>query len=404
MAVHIHLDKFKSVNDVHGHASGDELLVYIATVLKSTSGDEVLIARIGGDEFLLCLKTTHPHQPALELAERIREIICQPVKINGKSCHVGASIGLAAWQAGGQLSLSEAMQNADIALNTSKTQGRTRVTVIEQFMREDSVQAAKVAERVANGLDRGEFTAFFQPQLDCRTLRPTGFECLVRWDHPQEGVKGPNEFLPASDTAGLMSAIDRVVLDEALEFAAELDDLGLGALRLGINISSAQLKDPEIVDQYLWRLAGRGLSPDRFCIEVLESTLLDQRVSHIVDNVQKFANAGFLVDLDDFGTGHTAIASLREYPVTRIKIDRSLISNVDLEADLEKLTGAVVALGRGLGIQVLAEGVEREGEYDAALRMGCTCVQGDLFAEPMRREDCLTWLSGEKLTGLQKRA
>ena len=402
--LHIDLDKFKSVNDVHGHAAGDDLLSHVAGILQHSTRADGRIARVGGDEFLVCFKALKGDQDSPELAEQMRELISKPVRINGKTCHVGASIGLASWQPDGPYSLSDAMQNADIALNSSKSHGRNRVTHFEQSMRDRSVRTAEVAERVANGLDRGEFIAFFQPQLDCRTLKPTGFECLVRWNHPQDGICEPGDFLPACEAAGLTSAIDRVVFDEALNFATQLGEMGWENLRLGINISSAQLKDPEIVDQYLWRIASHGLSPDRFCIEVLESTLLDQRVSHIIDNIHRFSEHGFLIELDDFGTGHTAIASLREYPVNRIKIDRSLITGVDREPDLEKLTSAVVALGRGLGIEVLAEGVERAGEYETVLRMGCTGVQGFLLGEPMRRQECLEWLTRDTSPFLRRRA
>jgi EAL domain-containing protein (putative c-di-GMP-specific phosphodiesterase class I) len=191
----------------------------------------------------------------------------------------------------------------------------------------------------------------------------------------------------------LVRRIDQVVMQHALSFAKQLADAGRSDIRVSINLSSAQLHDAETVSRFLWDVQALDLTPEQICIEVLESTFLDVRSSQAVRSVLEFAEAGFSIDLDDFGTGHTAISSLRKLPVARIKIDRSLISGVDRDAELHIIADAVIGLGRKLGLQVLAEGVETESERLAAEAMGCTCVQGYFFAKAMPADEAIEWAS-----------
>ncbi|ADZ72554.1 Cyclic diguanylate phosphodiesterase domain protein [Polymorphum gilvum SL003B-26A1] len=198
--------------------------------------------------------------------------------------------------------------------------------------------------------------------------------------------------MTASEAAEHTTALDRVVLKEAANLARTLRDRGRADLRIGINLAEAHLKMPDIVDQYLWLLDAHGVTPSQFRIEILETTLLEERASHVIENVLRFREAGFAIDLDDFGTGHTAIASLRSLNVDRIKIDRSLVTGVDSDPNLAILTDAIVGLGRRLGLDVLAEGVERAEEAEALEQMGCTSFQGYHFARPMPAQECVAIL------------
>ena len=389
--LHIDLDRFKPINDAFGHKFGDMLLAHVGSCLRDTAPDGAVVGRVGGDEFLVAYEAHECLEDPAQVADRIRLALVQPVHLQGQHVRIGASVGVATWSRGqgGSLSIEDAMQNADIALNVSKQRGRNTVAVFEPAMREASVITARIAEDVARGLEAGEFTAHFQPVFDVASGAVQGFEALVRWVHPEKGLLTPEHFLAASEAAGHTTALDRVVLREAVVLAQRLRDLGRTELRIGINLADAHLKTPDIVDQYLWQLQAYGVKPSQFRIEVLETTLLEERASHVIDNVLRFREAGFAIDLDDFGTGHTAIASLHSLEVDRIKIDRSLIAGVDSDPNLAILTDAIVGLGRRLGLDVLAEGVECGEEAKALEQMGCTSFQGFHFAGPMAAADCL---------------
>jgi diguanylate cyclase (GGDEF)-like protein len=390
--LHIDLDKFKPINDVFGHAFGDHVLQSVARSLEDLVGDGDLVARVGGDEFLVIRIVPAEAAQCERFAKRMLETLSTPMWMNGQVSHVGASVGLSSWQLDDARDPVEAMQDADIALNAAKHSGRHMVQSFVPSMRTRSVSDATIAEDVARGLDAGEFTAHFQPILTIGTDEISGFECLARWRHPDKGILAPGDFLPACQNAGLLTKLERVVLGEAMGFAARLRAMGLSSLRISLNLSSGQLKRPGLVDQYLWAMKAAGVAPTQFRIEILESTLLEDRASHVEENIRRFSREGFLVDLDDFGTGHTAIASLRRYPIDRIKLDRSLITEIDRYPDLETLTEAVVMLGRRLGLHVLAEGVETAAEMAVVRRLGCTCAQGFHLARPLAAADCIAWL------------
>ncbi|WP_197922937.1 putative bifunctional diguanylate cyclase/phosphodiesterase, partial [Thiosulfatihalobacter marinus] len=331
IVLHIDLDKFKSINDVIGHDAGDFVLVEVAKVLSENVNTEGLVARVGGDEFLVLLQSGMKDCEVLEFSESLRRALNEPIRFRGRICHIGASIGISSWSPGSDISIETALLNADIALNQSKKLGRNRSSFFEQSMREHTVKTAVLAQEISNGIEAGEFVPFFQPQFDISGKKIDGFEVLVRWDHPTRGLLSAGEFLFAAEETGLVSAIDRIVLQKSLPVLQRLTECGMDSPRISLNLSSAQLSDPEIVEQYMWQIRGHGIAPDQVRIEVLESTLLDDRSVNVVENIRAFSDNGLAIELDDFGTGHTAIASLMQFPVQRIKIDRSLVK--DIESD-----------------------------------------------------------------------
>ncbi len=393
--LHIDLDKFKPVNDAFGHHTGDRLLCKTASRLLACTQSNDVVARVGGDEFLVCRSADSRSDCPVEFAEDIRRTVSQPVIFDGKSCSIGASIGISSWDPGEQQGITEALQNADIALNNAKIRGRNASVEFQAFMRARSVDEARVATDAIRGLKAGEFTAFFQPIFETQNRTLTGFEALVRWDHPELGMISPGKFLPACEAAGLSAEIDQAVLEQAMAFASQLKAMRRTEIQININLSTTQLKQPQIVDKYLRRLAAKGLAPGQFRIEVLETALIEERASSMAENIRRFSDAGFLIDLDDFGTGHTAIDSLRRFPVDRIKIDRSLVAFVDRDPKLAIVTEALVGLARKLDLSVLGEGVEREEEVEFLRNMGCTCVQGFLLGKPMPREECLELIDAD---------
>ena len=399
--LHIDLDKFKAINDVIGHDAGDFVLQKVTEILQANVRPTDLVARIGGDEFLITLKTKITAEAALRFAERIRVQVSEPIHFQNRVCHVGASIGISIWDNDQQTTVEQAMLDADIALNDCKSRGRHRCTVFHKTMRQSTMQAALLAQEIIEGLKHREFVPWFQPQTDITGKHLDGFEVLVRWNHPERGIMSASQFLFAAEDAGLVDSIDREVLRRTLEFASSLKGTKWQDLKFSLNLSNARLSDPDIVEDYLAALAAHNMHPTQFRVEILESILLDERSSNVVENIRLFADEGFSVELDDFGTGHTAIASLREFPVERIKIDRSLIHNIHAEPELRVITDAVAGLGRKLGLKVLAEGVETEEERAVLEEIGCTCLQGYLLAPPFPEDEILEWLAARDVESLE---
>lgn len=390
--LHVDLDKFKSINDANGHDAGDFVLTHVAGLLRKAVGDQASVARVGGDEFIILLKTCLATDEIVACGKQIIAHISRPIAYLGQVNNLSASIGLAFYEPAMPDSTNAAMSAADIALREAKQLGRGQCRVFEERMRDGMMRMIRMAQDIRVGLCSGEFEPFFQPQLNSLTGEIIGFEALIRWRHPKLGLVPAFEFLPAAERAGLMGAIDEVVMDRSCAAIAEISTWGLGKTCISINMSMPQLRDPNIIDRLQSYLDRYGITPEWLKIELLESTLLDERSDIIVENVHRLIAHGFLVELDDFGTGHAAIATLRKFAVSRIKIDRSLVQNINSDGELQVITGAIIGLADRLGIKVLAEGVETLLEQGTLQSLGCSCVQGYLHARPMPISKLQDWM------------
>lgn len=246
--------------------------------------------------------------------------------------------------------------------------------------------------RLRQALSAGHIVPWFQPQVCAFSGRPLGFEVLVRWNDPVHGPQSPGDFLPLAEEIGLMAELDAVVQRKAFEAFARFRDYGIDGCDLGVNVTPMQLADPSFVDQLGLEIDRASVAKTRISIEILESVMLDtEDAEPIKDTVKRLGAQGFGIELDDFGTGHSGLSSLRDLPVTRIKIDRSFVDGVHLDTKLQKFTRALIALARSLEISVLAEGVECEEELAWLASEGCMAVQGFLIARPMPEEDIVLW-------------
>ncbi|WP_368187475.1 EAL domain-containing protein [Aestuariibius sp. HNIBRBA575] len=389
--LHIDLDKFKAINDVMGHAAGDHVLIQSGIKLRTQTRRDDVVARVGGDEFVICCKITELTDVDA-MARRVVETQSEPIIFEDKPCYVGASIGVATWRPRtGQLA-DQALQDADIALKISKDSGRGKYVTFLPEMRHLAQASAQLAHEIVQALADDAFCVWFQPQLSLDGEKVIGFESLVRWQHPERGLLLPGDFLPAADEANLMDSLDQHVLYLTCAAMSELMAAGFENPRFSINLSTSRLCDPNLLDTIHTNLSLFDLRPDQLVMEILESTLLDERTANVVENIGKLAASGFSVELDDFGTGHTAIASLREFPVDRIKIDRSLIRGIDQDAELRMITSAIINLCSGLGLNAICEGVETAAELSVLKELGCREVQGYYFAKPMPISDLVSWL------------
>lgn len=390
--LHVDLDRFKAINDTQGHDAGDFVLQHCAQILSSGRPPADAIARVGGDEFILIIQTSKSEKTVARYAKKLINYLSEPVMFREQSCHVSASIGISFVDEGNASNSSDVLTAADIALNQAKTLGGSEVLVFHPDMRAATIRQTDMAREIQRGIANNEFLPFFQPQIDTETNRVLGFEALIRWHHPILGTVPAFQFLSVAQRAGLTGALDDVVMDRACAALRDLMDWGMKDPCISINLSMGQISDPRIVARLEAHMRRYGVTADSLRIELLESTLLDDRSSVIIQNVHALIAAGFLVELDDFGTGHAAIATLRKFAVSRIKVDRSLVQDIDTDAELQVITAAVIDLANRLGIDALAEGVETGSEQLTLQKMGCYLAQGYLHAKPMSLEDVRPWL------------
>ena len=390
--LHLDLDRFKSINDALGHDAGDHVLSKVGDRLRMHVRHRDVVARIGGDEFLVLMQTRLTDEQLISIADRIRQDIARPILYRGRQCLVGASVGVATWDLGSAHSFEQTVSDADIALNLGKRGGRNRSELFCANMRHGTVSNALLAQQIRAALNAGQIIPYFQPQLSIDGSRVLGFEALARWQHPDRGLLNAATFLPAAEEAGLIPDIDATVLTQSLGFIRTLVGAGVDAPKVSLNISSAQLADATLHPRIVRQVEAFGLSPAHLRFEILETTLLDERAAQAGETIHKLANSGFAIELDDFGTGHSAIGSLRRFPVQRIKMDQSLVRDIDQDEDSRVIAEAVIDLAGRFGLEVLAEGVETTAERDVLRALGCTAIQGYLCAHPMSGQDILQWL------------
>ncbi len=393
VALHIDLDRFQAVNEVFGQEAGDFVLRTCADILSGGPTPPRIAARVGGDEFICLLVTRKSRAEVLRYAERISRRIAQPIGYHGHQCHIGASIGVAFVRRDTQNPASEALLGAAIALGQAKRSGAQRIVVFEPKMREATIRNSDIAQRMQEGIQRGEFQPFFQPQINARTGNIQGYEALIRWLPADGPPVSAAEFLSVAQNAGLTEALDDIVMDQSCKAVSQMLEWGVPNPCVSLNMSMAQISDPNLIGRLTHHMNTHGIAHSNLRIELLESTLLDERAGHIVQNVHRMIEAGFRVELDDFGTGHAAIATLRKFAVSQIKIDRSLVRHIDRDKELQTITGAIVDLAQCLGIAVLAEGVETQAEQDMLLAFNCDTAQGYLHAKPMPLREVRTFLA-----------
>lgn len=383
--LHIDLDRFKQINDTLGHAAGDAMLVHAARVLAESTREGDFIARVGGDEFAIATTSQTGETQLTALAARIIDRMRQPVAYGKHECRFGVSIGIAMADPGEEDCGERLLMDADIALYRAKSNGRNRFEFFTASLKAEIVRNKFIADDILNGLERGEFLPYFQPQFDAKTLEIVGVEALARWRHPTEGLLAPHSFLRTADELNVVPLIDRSILDQALWQSTRWKAAGISIPKISVNVSAGRLHDADLIDS----LDGISVEKGTLSFELLESIFLDESTDTIVANIEHLKRLGIDIEIDDFGTGYASIVSLIQVRPKRLKIDRQLIFPI-LESDCQRrLVASIIEIGRSLGIKVLAEGVETM-EHAAILRdLGCDALQGYALARPMASEDLM---------------
>lgn len=377
--IHIDLDGFKEVNDTKGHAGGDAVLQAAAGRLAGVADGVGVAARIGGDEFILAAWSADPETDARALAQEIVKTLGQPVLIDGSSCRMGASVGVA-WQNDEDGNdVSQLLLNADLALYDAKKAGRGRAVVFTEQLRIAAIHSKELTDDFSHALDRDELVAVFQPQFDAQTLEIVGVETLARWQHPHKGLLGPDKFLEAAENLGRSGDMDRLILQKALFEMTRWDSIGIHIPRVSVNISARRLAEAALISE----LSALPFTKGRLCFELLETISFEDLQPALDDVILKIKELGIDIEIDDFGTGHASIVSLLRFEPSRLKIDREIIKPIVTSPSQRRLVSSIIEIGRSQNIDIVAEGVETM-EHAAILKdLGCHLLQGYALARPM---------------------
>ena len=375
----IDLDNFKLVNDSLGHGVGDELLRQVASRLRHVMRDTDRLARLGGDEFVVLVDGGV--DPAV-VAERLRRAVQRPIVIEEHELVVTASIGFAV-NSSSELTADDLLRDADAAMYRAKAAGRDRVEAFTEETRAASVAALQTSSELRRGLERGEVVPYFQPIVDLEGGQVVGFEVLARWLHPDRGLLLPGQFLPMAEESGLIVDLGAGILRDSLAQLAHWRAVGLqfASCSLSINVATQQLIDGRFLDVVHDALGETGIDADSLWLEITETALMAD-TNAAGRALRDLRGLGLHLSVDDFGTGYSSLTYLKRFPVEAIKIDRSFVTGLGLEADDTSIVEAVVRLGHSLGLSVVAEGVETPLQLNRLRELGCDKGQGYLFGRP----------------------
>ena len=388
------VDFFKAVNDSLGHAAGDMLLRLVGRRLQRCIRPGDVAARLSGDEFALIVHglaaPEEIHAFALRLLTRLR----RPMRLGASRYAPSFSVGIAPFPARG-CGPQELLGNADAALLDAKRQGRGRHVLFGAELANRVVRRTRLADALRQAIAGRQLVAALQPQQRLADGSVMGFEALARWRHEGEWVP-PAEFVPLAEDVGLAQPLGAQVMEVALDGFAAMLAAGLEPGHLAVNVSTAQLLADDFLDTVRRSLARHAVPASRLEIEVTETVLLDRSIARIGHTLEALRAMGCTLAMDDFGTGYASLSHLTAFPVDRIKIDRGFTRAIDSDGDRGLIARTLIGLGRGLGLEVIAEGVETESQRRFLVVHGCTAVQGYLFARPMLAADALPWLRGQQ--------
>ena len=384
------LDGFKRVNDSLGHAAGDQLLRAVASRISSTVRSGETVARLGGDEFAIVIEAVQTTEEVQLLAERLLRIISKPVIVVDREVVVNVSIGIALAQSGDEG--DAVLRNADVAMYSAKNAGKQCSRLFDSSMLERAQSWLELEQDLRRAVERMEFELLFQPMMDLREGTLLGFEALLRWRHPTRGLVAPAEFLAVAEETGVIVPIGRWALREACCYAAGWADRAGVTPSISVNLAPRQIDDPHLYDDVQTALTASGLDPKLLILEISESQMIRAPdTSHAT--LQAIRALGVRIAVDDFGTGYSSLSHLQFFPVDELKIDSTFVSRMD-EGDREaSFVRTMLALANSLGVNVVAEGIEREAQQVLLTALGCSSGQGFLFSRPLAINDVLNYIA-----------
>ncbi len=392
------LDRFKLVNDTLGHNMGDRLLKAVANRLQSCLRSGDTLSRFGGDEFTLLLPEVRTRSDVVIIAEKILDRLGEAFVIDGHELFVGASIGIAMYPEGGDTGDS-LVQNADIAMYHVKSRGKNGYQFFSEEMNHQFSTRLSLERELRKGLIEGEFEVFYQPQVSLADGRVTGVEALVRWRHGVRGLVEPAEFLPLAAETGLIQQIDEFVQQQAFHDVAAWRRNGFSEMQVSVNLTSVQIEQEGFVERFVAALEVSGLEAEGVILEITESTLM-QDIEVIIPKLKQVQSLGARIAIDDFGTGYSSLAYLQQFPINTLKIDRSFVGDLRADASGASIVDAIVAMARGLKLDLVAEGVENRTQLRYLAEQGCEEVQGYVFSPALPATELVSLLRDNRFAEL----
>jgi diguanylate cyclase (GGDEF)-like protein len=391
----IDLDRFKNVNDMLGHGVGDQLLVQAAKRLEGCAGRADVVARLGGDEFALVLPQVVENEDAGAVAQRVVEALAQPFYLEGQQLFVSASVGIAAYPEDG-CDAATLLKNADTAMYGAKNIGRNNYQFYAAAMHENTAQRLQLESQLRQALERAEFMLHYQPKLDLGAGSISGFEALLRWNHPQRGLVPPLEFIPILEDTGLIIQVGEWVIEEVCRQLREWEAQGMAPAPVAINLSARQLQQDDLVGAVERIVRAAGINPALLEFELTESMLMTNPEA-AVETLSRIKALGMRLSVDDFGTGYSSLAYLKRFPLDALKIDRTFVRDLPGDSDDAAITKAVIRLAHSLSLKVVAEGVENVEQIRELEKYDCDEIQGYYIGRPLPGAACAQLLSREQV-------
>ncbi|MBD1833533.1 EAL domain-containing protein [Cyanobacteria bacterium FACHB-472] len=391
----IDMDRFKTINDTLGHAVGDRLLQLFAERMANCLRDNDTVARWGGDEFTLLLPHINDPKDAAKIAQRILDALKPAFSLEGHQLHMSSSIGISLYPQDGE-DPETLLRNADISLYRAKEQGRNNYRFYVPAMNSQASELLTLENRLHHALRQGEFVIYYQPQVNIKTGEIIAMEALLRWNHPTLGLVSPKKFIPLAEENGLIIPIGEWVLRTACAQNKAWQKAGFSPLRVAVNLSARQFQQPNLVAMVRQVLAETGLSPHFLELEITESTIM-QNVDKGREWVRDLYAMGVHISMDDFGTGYSSLGYLKKFPFHTLKIDQSFVRDLRDQPEDTAIISAVIALGRGLNLRVVAEGVETHQQMELLQSLQCEEMQGYWFSMPLEVEDATHFLNNYRM-------
>jgi diguanylate cyclase (GGDEF)-like protein/PAS domain S-box-containing protein len=382
------LDHFKVINDSLGHSIGDALLQQVSKRLKNAVRDGDTVARVGGDEFTIVLQELSHAQDAAVVAQKVLRTIAAPIDVGPHRLYVTASIGITLFPADGE-DAETLLKNADAAMYRAKDEGRNTYQMSTRELSRATQERMSVESGLHLALEAGEFALLYQPQIDVETMEVVGMEALLRWMHPQRGVILPEEFIRVAEERGLILPIGDWVLRQACLDVRRFHERGMPHVRVAVNLSARQFRDPSLASTVESALRDSGIPPHTLELEITESMAMEN-VHLTMATLEQFREAGVMIAIDDFGTGHSSLSYLKRFHIDALKIDRSFVTDLPDAFEDAAIVSSVIQLANGLGMRVVAEGVETSEQLEFLKEAGCREVQGFYFSYPAAIDELLS--------------
>jgi len=378
--VFIDLDEFKRINDSLGHDIGDQLLITFAKRLKYSVRSSDVVARWGGDEFIIAIQVSNSHRGIARFCKKQLQLLDAPFMLNGRELNVTASIGVSVYGKDAQTT-SELIRNADIAMYQAKKRGRNRYEIFSSQLHKDISENIEIEERLRLAIRKRQIEVYFQPQVKLKHTDIVGFEALARWTDEELGAIPPPKFITIAEDTGLIGDLGELILDKALNQFKLWHDTK-PSLTLSLNLSASQLQNDDLIPMLKGKISELGINPQQIKLEITEDIFISniEKSIHITAQLKKI---GFQISLDDFGTGYSSLSYLKDFDIDELKIDRSFVKNIQYSERNKAIVAAMLVMAETLSIDCIVEGVETEQQLNELQNIGCTLFQGYLFYKPM---------------------